>query len=61
MNGKLRDDVCEQQVAVVLGGRINAGLGEQTWPGKGHETPQFVTLLSNWSIRNVISICHIYC
>lgn len=40
MDGELGDDVCQEQVAAVLAGRVNTGLGQQAWPGEGHEAPQ---------------------
>jgi len=45
VDGKLGDDVREKQVAVVLGGRVNAHLGQQTRPCKRHQPTQLVALL----------------
>ncbi len=44
VNSKLCNDVSQQEVAVVLGCRVNALLGQETWPGKGHESPQLGAL-----------------
>lgn len=41
MNGKLGNDVCQEQVATVLAGWVHAGLGQEAGPGKGHQAPQF--------------------
>lgn len=41
VNGKLGNDVCQEQVATVLAGWVHAGLGEEARPGKGHQAPQF--------------------
>lgn len=40
MNGKLGDNVSQQEVATVLAGWIHAGFGEQARPSEGHKTPQ---------------------
>lgn len=40
MDSELGDDVSQQQVAAVLAGRVDAGLGQQAGPGEGHEAPQ---------------------
>ena len=40
VDGELGDDVREQQVAAVLAGGVDAGLGQQAGPGEGHEAPQ---------------------
>lgn len=40
MNGKLGDNVSQQEVAAVLAGWIHTGFGEKARPSKGHETPQ---------------------
>lgn len=40
MNGKLGDNVSQQEVATVLAGWIHAGFGEQARPSKCHEAPQ---------------------
>ena len=44
VNGEFGDDVGQQQVSVVLGGRIHAALGQQAWPGKRHQATQLVPL-----------------
>lgn len=41
VNGKLGNDVCQEQVATVLAGWVHAGLGQEAGPGKGHQAPQF--------------------
>ena len=40
MDSKLGDDVCQEEVAVVLGGRVHALLGQEARPGKGHQPTQ---------------------
>ena len=45
VDGELCDDVGQQQVAVVLGGWVNAVLGQQARPRKRHQPPQLVALL----------------
>ena len=45
MDGKLCDDVREQEMAMILSGRVNATLGEKTRPRKRHEATQLVALL----------------
>lgn len=44
MNGKLGYDVSKEEVAVILGGWVHTLLGEQTGPGKGHETTELGSL-----------------
>lgn len=46
VNGKLCDDVGQQQVPVVLGGGVHTVLTEQAGPGERHQAPQLVTLFS---------------
>ena len=41
---ELGDDVREQQVTVVLGGRVHAVLTHQARPGERHQPTQLVTL-----------------
>lgn len=41
VNGKLGNDVCQEQVATVLAGWVHTGLGQEARPGKGHQAPQF--------------------
>ena len=56
VDGKLGDDVGEQQVAVVLGGGVHAALGQQARPRERHQPPQLVTLLpgdtATWGLYN---------
>ena len=40
VNGKLCDDVSQEEVAVVLGGWVHTLLGEEAGPGKGHQATQ---------------------
>lgn len=40
VNGKLCDDVGQEQMAAVLAGGVDAGFGQQARPGEGHEAPQ---------------------
>ena len=44
MDGELRYDVCQEEVAVVLGGWIHTVLGQQTRPRKRHQATELVTL-----------------
>ena len=44
MDSELGDDVTEQQMSVIASGGIDAVLTEQTRPGKGHQSAQFVAL-----------------
>ena len=40
VNGKLGDDVGQEQVAMVLGSRVHTLLGEEARPSKGHEATE---------------------
>ena len=40
VDGKLGNDVGQHEVAMVLGGRVHALLGQEARPGKRHEPPQ---------------------
>lgn len=51
VNGKLCDDVGQQQVPVVLGGGVHTVLTEQAGPGERHQAPQLVTLFSGVKYR----------
>jgi hypothetical protein len=53
MNCKLGDDVREEEMSIVLCARVDAGLGEETRPGKGHETPELAPLLL---IRGIVNV-----
>jgi hypothetical protein len=44
VDGKLGNDVCQEQVPVVLGSRVHALLREETRPGKGHESAELGAL-----------------
>lgn len=37
VDGKLGDDVGQKEVAMVLGGRVDAVLTQQAGPGEGHQ------------------------
>ena len=54
MNGKLGNDVREQEMAVVPRGGVNTVLREQTGPGIGHKPAQLVTLFLVGGIVNVL-------
>ena len=51
--GELGDDVGEQQVTMVPGGRVHTVLGQETGPGVGHQSPQLVALFLVGSIVDV--------
>lgn len=40
VDGKLGDDVGQQQVPAILAGGVHAGLGQQAGPREGHEAAQ---------------------
>jgi len=53
MDGKLGNDVREQKMSMVLGGRVDAHLGQQTRPCKRHQTTKLVSLLPANSINTI--------
>ena len=53
MDGKLGDDVCEEEVPMVLSRWVYTLLGKETWPGKGHQTTKLGSLTLVVGVVNV--------
>lgn len=61
MDGELGDDVCQQQVATVLAGRVHTGFGKQTGPGEGHEAAQLTVAVLVVVVDVVWRVFHKQC
>ena len=56
MDGKLGDDMSQQQMSVVLGCWVHTILSQQTRPGKRHQPTQLISLFSGRKLKNILYI-----